>query len=103
MKKYLYATTAFLCALFLALALWVPSEPVQADPPADRGQGRGHSTALFLDSYATIPNCSISCSDGTNKAVEADNAGDCACQCADFCEATCTASGGGQTASCSPE
>lgn len=100
MKNVLYAASAVTCALVLALTLWLPSGTTQADPPTDR-PGRGHSTAV-ITTDSLLPNCSISCSDGTNTSTEVDNAGECACDCAEFCDSACTASGGGQTATCEP-
>ncbi len=100
MKKAFYVMGALSCSLVLALTLWLPAETTQADPPADR-PGGGHSTAeLILN--GVDGNCSITCNDGSTSTTDADNAGDCACDCADFCDGTCTASGGGQVATCGP-
>lgn len=99
-RSVLYAATAIIFALCLAMTLWAPADTVQADPPEER-PGQGLSQAEIIPNSLTST-CSITCSDGSETETEADNAGDCACDCADYCGGTCTATDGEQVATCGP-
>lgn len=107
MKKTLFACAAFVCALILALAMWAPAPTSEAaakkdNPSADRPSPGQHALAdLFFEEGSLAGTCTYSCG-GTDYSNPANNVGDCACQCANDCGGTCTASGGGQTATCGP-
>ncbi|HEX2254624.1 MAG TPA: hypothetical protein VHQ65_15250 [Thermoanaerobaculia bacterium] len=103
MRKTLYALTIALCAALVGFAVTLPMETAQAEPPENRGVAKGHATAeVVVDPFAReAGTCNIDCGDETH-VTDADNAGDCACDCADRCGTTCTATGGGQTATCGP-